>query len=448
MTIRFGSSGIRGKYPETVNPRTAFDLGKLLPRFLGPDLALGKDPRSSGEVLKACFVSSALQAGARITDYDLIPTPALSYQTSKTQRSGGIMITASHNPPEYNGFKIFNSAGESLEDFDGPEARGDPDAPSQPSQSLSNIARRQPDEYISRLSQISFEKEWRVVLDPGNGAASDLAPLIYRLAESKVTSVNAYPDGDFPGRGSEPTRRTLGSLCKIVAETRADAGIALDGDADRVYIIDEKGTCPLQDRVLGAFISFLSRNSKGPYLVPVDVSMAVDEVAEKHGARLVRGPVGDSRLLAEMKRWGASFGGEPSGAWIHSDFNPCPDGILSGLLYLKQVEDFGITISQSLKDVPEYYMLRESFKSARSMPVDAIDSLSLGLKEILGKDTSLETGFGLRVKSEDSWVLIRESGTEPVIRVTVESKIPDRANRILRGTLALLNRVFKKNGLR
>lgn len=391
-------------------------------------------------------MSSALQAGARVTDYDLIPTPALSYQTCKTQRSGGIMITASHNPPEYNGFKIFNSAGESLEDLDSLETLADLDVSKQVSQSLSQIAQRLPDEYTSRLSQISFQKEWRVILDPGNGAASNLAPLVYRSAGSKVTSINAYPDGDFPGRGSEPTRRTLGSLCKIVAETRADAGIALDGDADRVYIIDETGNCPLQDRVLGAFISFLSRKSKGPYLVPADVSMAVDEVAEKQGARVVRGPVGDAKLLAEMKRWGASFGGEPSGAWIHSNFNPCPDGILSGLLYLKQVEDLGITISQSLKDIPEYYMLRESFKIARGMPKDAIDSLSPGLEGILGKDTSVETGFGLRVKSEDSWVLIRESGTEPVIRVTVESKNPDRANRITRETLALLNRVFKERG--
>jgi len=120
MNLRFGSSGIRGKYPETVNPAVAFELGKLLPKTLGGTVALGRDPRHSGQVLKAAFVASALQSGARVLDYDMVPTPAIAYETKFHRASAGVVITASHNPPEYNGFKIFDSTGR------GPQRREEP----------------------------------------------------------------------------------------------------------------------------------------------------------------------------------------------------------------------------------------------------------------------------------------------------------------------------------
>lgn len=443
MTLHFGSSGIRGTYPRDINPELAFELGRTLPSSLGPDLALGRDPRFSGPVLRASFVASALEAEAKILDYGLIPTPALSYETRIRQRSGGIMITASHNPARYNGFKIFNSKGESLEDSSNLKDRRRKNRRIPRSRLVSEVAQSQPDEYEARLSEISLQKPKRLIIDPGNGATCDLAPKIYAEAVGRVTTINAYPDGAFPGRGSEPTRETLGSLCRIVAETRADAGIAFDGDGDRFYVVDEKGTCPLQDRVLGSYISLVSSRSKGPYLVPVDASMAIDEVAEKHGAKLVRGPVGDAKLLAEMKKWKADFAGEPSGAWIHADVNPCPDGILSGLLYLRQLEQSKMNISQSLSEIPEYYILRETVRFLGGISQSASVSLTRGLEKIIGKGSSAESRFGLRVKSGDSWVLVRESGTEPAIRVTTESKSPTKAARIMKESLELIRRVFK-----
>ncbi len=353
------------------------------------------------------------------------------------------MITASHNPAEYNGFKIFNSRGESLEDGSSLRAKHERNRRMPQSRIVSELAQAYPDGYKARLSQISLQKPKRLIIDPGNGATCDLAPKIYGEAVGRVTTINAYPDGAFPGRGSEPTREGLSSLCRIVAETRADAGIAFDGDGDRFYVVDEKGTCPLQDRILGSYISFLSSRSKGPYLVPIDASMAIDEVAEKHGAKLVRGPVGDAKLLAEMKRWKAGFAGEPSGAWIHADVNPCPDGILSGLLYLKQLEQSKMNISQSLSEIPEYYMLRENIRFLGGISQSASASLTRGLVKIIGKGSSVESRFGLRIKSDDSWVLVRESGTEPTIRVTTESKSPTTAARIMKESLALVRRVFK-----
>jgi len=232
-------------------------------------------------------------------------------------------------------------------------------------------------------------------------------------------------------------------LCKLVASAGADAGVAFDGDGDRVYIVDEKGNCPLQDRVLGSYITCLARRSKGPFLVPVDASMAIQEAATKYGAKLLRGPVGDAKLLVEMKKIGASFAGEPSGAWIHREYNLCPDGILSGLLYLKQLETLDLLVSEAVAEIPEYFMARKSVNVKQKLSSSIVATLSGELEKIIGKDSSIETKFGVRVSSEDSWVLVRESGTEPVMRITTESKQRSKANQIMRETLSLVRRVLK-----
>jgi phosphoglucosamine mutase len=170
--------------------------------------------------------------------------------------------------------------------------------------------------------------------------------------------------------------------------------------------------------------------------------MAIEEAATKYGAKLMLGPVGDAKLLVEMKKVGASFAGEPSGAWIHGEYNLCPDGILSGLLYLKQLESLDLSVSEAVAEIPEYFMVRKSVSVTEKMSSN-IATLSKELQKIIGRDSSIETKFGVRVSSEDSWVLIRESGTEPVIRITTESKQRSKANQIMRETLSLVKQVLK-----
>ena len=409
---------------------------------MGEELALGNDPRYSGQVLRAAFLAAALENGSKVLEFGLIPTPALAYETGSLGRSAGVMITASHNPPEYNGFKVFNKLGEALDD----ETRLSLKIGKQPSYkgNSSSVEHAEPREYKELLGRVVLKKKWKVVLDLGNGAASSIAHAIYRERLDKVTSINSSPDGGFPGRGSEPTKKNMSTLGSMVVETHFDAGIAFDGDADRMYVVDEKGVCPLQDRILASYIAFLAKGSKGPFLVPLDASMVVDEIAEKHGAKLVRGPVGDAKLLREMKRLGASFAGEPSGAWIHGDYNRTPDGPLSGLLFLKAAESLGLTISEMVKEIPEYFMIREGMRCDGKLTKNMISGLASGLRQVLGKDSTVETRFGLRVSTENAWVLVRESGTEPVIRVTGESKDKSEATKVMKETLRLLRQILKE----
>jgi len=305
------------------------------------------------------------------------------------------------------------------------------------------IEAARPIAYRDMLRKVEFHRKWKVVLDLGNGAASNLGPELYREILEKVTTINAFPDGGFSGRGSEPTKKSVETLGSMVVATQADAGIAFDGDADRMYIVDEKGRCPLQDRILASYIAFLSKRSRGPFLVPLDASMVVDEIAERHGSKLIRGPVGDAKLLREMRQLNANFAGEPSGAWIHADYNNCPDGPLSGLLFLKASETLGLKISEMVADIPEYHMIRESVNHSRTLSRDMISKLASGLKTTLRNKPRVETKFGLRVSTETAWILVRSSGTEPVIRVTAESKEKSEATRVMSKALGLLRRVLK-----
>src|SRR5207245_11737909 len=201
-------------------------------------------------------------------------------------------LSADTKPPEYNGFKVFTSKGEDLDDesklLDGPREH----RPVRPSEKLELL---KPYEYLEMISRVGLSRKWKVILDPGNGAACGFSELVYRNAGCVVTSVNSIPDGRFPGRGSEPKRESLGLLSQMVRETGSNGGIAFDGDWERMGVVDEKGKCPLQDRALAYFVSHLARSSRTcrVFFVLIDSSMVLEETVEKAGGSVIRGLVRD-----------------------------------------------------------------------------------------------------------------------------------------------------------
>ncbi len=443
MKFQFGSSGIRDKYPETINPALAQELGRAIPKSLGRSMAVAHDTRTSSLTLHAMLIASALESGAEIYDYGMVPTPVLSYETRATHRSAGVMVTASHNPPEYNGFKVFTSEGEALDDESKLLGQARADETIMKQIGFGTVERPSTAEYSRMISRIALSEDWKIILDPGNGASCGISSKLYTEAGCTVTSVNSIPDGTFPGRPSEPAPENLRLLCQMVRETQADAGIAFDGDADRMVIVDENGDCPLQDRALAYYISYLTRHAgrtDRTFLVPVDSSMVIEETAEKEGGKIVRGPVGDALLLREMKKHGSSFAGEPSGAWIHYKLNPSPDGLISGLSYIKALEEEGKTVAESLEGIPEYHMERRSISTPVRTEPSTIDSLSGQLSRIIGSKATVSHDYGLRIASSQSWALVRKSGTEPKIRLTVESKSKSEAERITRESTHLITR--------
>ena len=222
------------------------------------------------------------------------------------------------------------------------------------------------------LQSVSLKKKWKVVVDPGCGAAFNIAPQMLNSLGCKVTALNAQPDGYFPARKSEPTAESLQDLAKTVKALDADIGIAFDGDADRVAFVDEHGIFVNFDRSLAAYGALvLKRNGGGTVVTNVEASMCVETMAERYGGKVVRTKVGDIYVSEAIKRDDAVFGGEPCGAWVHPQKHLCPDGPLSAALFLAALEEEGKSVSEFIGEVPEYITMRENIvcKNERQIQV-------------------------------------------------------------------------------
>jgi phosphoglucosamine mutase len=261
----------------------------------------------------------------------------------------------------------------------------------------------------------------------------------------KVVSINSQPDGLFPGRPLEPSAENLGELCKLVRLAEADLGIAHDGDADRVVIVDENGVVVSGDEILAVVaVSQLSRKGD-TFVTTVDASKVVEELVGDFGGKLVRTRVGDVSVAAGIKRAKAVFGGEPCGAWIFPRFSMTPDGLMGSAKVLELLSKSGKKISEFLEPLPDYYMAREKVvcpdNRKSKVMASVLKKLKAEFKESIGH-TNID---GIRLDLEDGWVLIRASGTEPVIRLTAEARTPGRANEIARKAVRALKKAKAGN---
>ena len=408
----FGSSGVRG-IPDRRFLQLALDIGLAM----GEDyrsVIVGYDTRTSGDAVRSAFISGLLSAGSRVYDAGVLPTPVLAY--AAREFDAGAMVTASHNPPEYNGIKLVNPDGSAF----GAEQRVKLEerlfaeslatAPWEEIQSL----KRHPnclEDYMKRVLQ-DFPRRLKVkvVVDCGCGAASVVTPYLLRKLGCEVISLHCYPSGHFPRR-IEPTLENLSTLVGVVKAVGADLGLAHDGDGDRLGVIDEKGDWVSGDKLL----CLLALNCKAEKVVTtVDASLALEGI----GLEVARVRVGDP-FVSEALRRGGDFGGEPSGAFIFPKVSYCPDGVYAAAKVVELA--CSGSLSSQLERIPSYPVFRGSFTSERG--------LMLSIAEKLAKDNSVSMNFedGIRLAFEDGWLLVRPSGTEPRIRVTAEAETEARA---------------------
>jgi phosphoglucosamine mutase len=363
-----------------------------------------------------------------VASIGVVPTPVLAYLTKALQADVGFMITASHNPPMYNGIKIFSSgsvayADESQnavekiideENFVFAEWSGVGEA------SVADVSHV----YVEMITNaVTLHKQWRVIVDPGCGATFNVAPAVLRAMGCKVTALNAQPDGFFPARSSEPTAESLRDLAQVVKILGADIGVAFDGDGDRVAFIDEQGGFVDFDRALAAFSAYVvKKNGGGIVVTSVEASMCVEKMVEAQGGEIFRTRVGDVYISEAMKRCSAVFGGEPCGAWVHPRFHYCPDGLLSAVLFLKALEEEKKTTYEFVAEVPEYVTLRENIACENDLKWRAVANIEKTITSAFPAYTGFSTVDGVRLALENGWLLIRASGTEPLIRLTVEGE--------------------------
>ncbi len=409
---------------EEVTPDLFFKCGLAASSIRPGTYAIGYDVRSTSPLLSDAFRCGLNAGGSHAVICGLAPTPAIAFLSRGL--AGGVMITASHNPPQYNGAKIFDGRGASWSPSDYLDLVGAVKGSmryqrwdSVGSSGHGNGLHK----YIEWLaSRRVLKRGWRVGLDPGNGATCLTAPLAFESAGCKVEVINSHPDPLFKGRGSEPDEHSLSSLSDFVRSEGLDVGFAYDGDGDRFAVVDDKGQCLKQDVALAFVASKMIRRGMKDIVVNVDTSSVVDFMVESAGGSVHRAPVGDVYVLESLLRLGGPFGGEACGAWIFPEESLCPDGVLSSIIFLSLIEESGLRPFEVSCGIPTFYTERRHVpcpKIKKEALMQAISSRALGWFGGAG----VENFDGVRVRFPDrSWVLIRPSGTEPVVRVTSESQ--------------------------
>lgn len=408
----FGSSGIRRKFDQKLID-TALRIGSSL-AGKSSDILVGMDTRTTSPIIAHLVISGILGNGGHVHTAGIVPTPTVAYNTRTSK--AGCMITASHNPEEYNGIKLFNPDGSSFTQSQQREIEGLIKHP--------QWALWEKQGHESRIDAITPHRKailekthpsssLPVILDCGNGAGGMMTPGLLSEAGVKTVCLNCNPSGIF-SRPSEPLPENLGYIGEMVRKAGAGCAIVHDGDADRMMAFDSKGKFIDGDHLLMLFAKYTDARS---VVTTSDASMIIDEIADVH-----RTPVGDAYVSEELAKWG-DFGGEPSGAWVFPKISLCPDGPYAAALFCEIASEWDI--SEEIDRMPAYPILRESFhnESAR----DVVTAL--------GAPSPTD---GLRITSEEGWCLIRASGTEPKIRITAEGKTLSSAKEMLEKGRALV----------
>ncbi len=433
----FGSSGIRGLANIEITPLLAQKVGAAIASmFEGGAVLVGRDTRLSGEMIELALSSGLVSCGFVVGTLGVVPTPVVAWLTREMQAEVGVAISASHNPPQYNGLKIFDSTGmaytmeqqEALEERinKGENATSDWNR-------VGHVEamdlKRLYIEAISELVEAPLKK--RLVCDLFNGATTSIAKDLFEELGSQTILINAQPDGHFPAGNPEPNKESLVRLGNMVRDSGAEIGFGFDGDGDRMMPIDENGETPSPDSVLAAYAGYIVRaNGGGTVVTHVGASMSIEEAVEAAGGSVVRTKVGDVHVVEAMLGNEAIFGCEPVGAWIHPDVHLCPDGLLSAVRLMQALDSEGKTLSQFVSGIPEYPTLRAKVSCPNSEKDAAMVSIS-DVGNEFGDVTEVSTVDGVRLQLEDGWVLIRPSGTEPIIRITVEAHDEGRAQGLL-----------------
>ena len=432
MTIKkiqkklFGTNGVRGVAGKDMTPELALSIGKALGTMRPGRLAVGRDTRTSGPVLVNALKAGLLATGCDVVDCGILPTPALQY-IIKEHFDGGAMITASHNPPEYNGVKIIEPDGTEMGDEETVKLEELLFNPLLPVKSWDNVGKEHTDlhlieEYIQAVAnQFSGEpgRGMTVVVDPGSGPACITTPAILQAIGCKVLTINGIMDGTFPGRLPEPSPSGLKALSALVVANKASFGVAHDGDADRAVFIDEKGEYIEENQEFALVANHICQKQKGTIVTPVSSSQLIEKVANISGCDVHYTAVGSiyvartmRELLDENKL--VIFGGEGNGGLIFPNHQFCRDGGMTAAAMVALLSSEKKNLSTLICQLPKRYMIKEK------ITVPDGEQLILSLEKRYAKER-IDRTDGIKIQRANVWALIRASGTEPLVRVMVDS---------------------------
>ena len=427
MRKYFGTDGVRGVANTELDCDLAYKLGRAGGFVLAQGkekvkVIVGKDTRVSGDMLEAALIAGLMSVGCDVITVGVVPTPAVAYLTKKYGADCGVVISASHNPVEYNGIKFFNKDGYKLADeveftieeyIDNIEKVDyNPVGDKVGKKIHMHDAQREYVEYLKTIINVDF-KGLKVVLDCANGAAYKVAPIVFDELGASVVTINSEPDGNNINDKCGSTHPQ--NLQEAVLAHKADLGLAYDGDADRLIAVDENGTIVDGDHIMILSAIHLKNKrqlTQDTLVVTVMSNIGLTIAAKEHGIKLATTAVGDRYVLEEMKDKGYNLGGEQSGHMIFLDYNTTGDGVLSSLVLARIVLEEGKKLSELAAVMTEYpqVLVNARIKNENKNRYMEYPEIKSEIERI----ENLLEGCGR--------VLIRPSGTEPLVRVMLEGK--------------------------
>ena len=446
MSLIKSISGIRGtiggKVDENLTPidavKFAAAYGSWLKGQVGKEhvkVVIGRDARISGEMIQNLVQYTLIGLGIDVVNIGLSTTPTVEVAVPLEKADGGIILTASHNPKEWNALKLLNDKGEFVSDQDGKailRIAQENDFSFATVDHLGKLTHndRYIDLHIEEVLALPLvtpeaiqKKKFRVVVDAVNSSGGIAIPRLLERLGVEVVKLYCEPNGHFP-HNPEPLKEHLGDICKKVVEEKADFGIVVDPDVDRLAFITDQGEMFGEEYTLVACADYVLGKAKGNVVSNLSSSRALRDIAQKHGVSYSAAAVGEVNVVTEMKRVGAIIGGEGNGGIIYPELHYGRDALVGVALFLSLLAERGGSVQQLRESYPAYFMSKNKIQLTEQINPDQILK-AMEQKYAHEQTTTID---GLKIDFADSWVHLRKSNTEPIIRIYTEAKSQKEAD--------------------
>jgi phosphoglucosamine mutase len=446
-------SGVRGIVGESLTPELVMRMGEAFGTYVGgnktgpeaPLIVVGRDTRVSGEMVKHSVLAGLLSTGCSIVDLGVVTTPTATIMIEALKANGGIVISASHNPIEWNALKFFGSDGIYLDTEEGKQLldlyyQGDfKHARWHQIQEVTKDSSgddRHLEEVLKLVdTKLIRSRGFTVALDSCNGAGAGITEKLLEKLGCQLIPIHCTPDGLFP-HDPEPSFLNLQDLCELAAREDVDVAFAQDPDADRLAIVDENGSFLGEEYTLALAADFVlsglenktEETATRVVVINMSTSRVTEEVALRHGCRCLRVPVGEVNVAVRMREEKAIIGGEGNGGVIDPRVHYGRDSLVGIVLILESMARSGKKISELAADLPSYQICKAKIALSRTRTAETLNLLS---QTADGQGAKVNTEDGLRLDWEDCWVHVRPSNTEPVVRIIAEATTSERAQELI-----------------
>ena len=447
----FGTNGVRGRVNVELTPDMAVNIGLAIGTFFGrKNLLLGHDARTSGSMLAKAVMSGLTASGCNVYFAGMAPTPSLQFAVKNHKMDGGVIVTASHNPAEYNGIKVIWR--------DGVETSHEQESEIERIYFDKNFSFASWDklgevkeflgineEYISAIkTMVDVEKiskkHFHVVIDAANSVGGLTTPFLMRELGCRVTSINANIDGTFPGRDPEPSPESLGELAATVRAIGADVGVAFDGDADRSIFVDENGEVYMGDKTFAVILKqFLLKNKGATVVTPVSSSTLIKDTAEAYEGKVEWTKVGSVTVSHKMREVNAMLGGEENGGVFYGPHQTVRDGSMTTALLLEIMANTGKKLSELVAEQPQYFIEKGKIECSNEKKTVLYSKI---YEQVKNENVSTIDGVKIWFNDQSS-ILIRASGTEPVFRLYAEAKEKEKALELVEKYSIMLKEILR-----